>query len=64
MGSFPLLWTLSLPRTSLEGALPGNWGNNTVFPSLTNLDLSGNRLNGTLPAQWGDDTNFDYLRKL
>lgn len=63
-GTFPNLWTLSMPRTSMYGTLPANWAKNTAFPTINNLDLSGNRFNGSLPAEWGDDDDFDYLRVL
>lgn len=63
-GTWPSLWTLSLPRTSLRGTLPPNWSKNSAFSTLNNLDLSGNRLNGSLPSEWGDDDDFDYLRIL
>ena len=48
----------------LQGTIPAEWGEDTLFPALVNLTLSYNEaLSGNLPASWGaDNSSLTSLR--
>ncbi|DBB02052.1 TPA: hypothetical protein ACH3X1_000627 [Trebouxia sp. C0004] len=62
--SFPLLQSLDLSQSTLQGSLPPEWGQPQAFLSLMLLNASFTQLTGPLPSAWGSPDAFLKLTNL